>query len=137
MPKTVNAICKQTIKVKKSYKISGMNFSSWEFWVCVFAPDTLCRKGLRKHHLLRLRTTVWLGRTYSKLMDGEVGGVATLFNSQIVELFYKYFQVKIVILKTWKRKIRQSRQTVILTELLCYHGGYQSGFMLHFSKYSS
>ena len=24
-----------------------MNFSSWEFWVCVFARDTLCRKGLR------------------------------------------------------------------------------------------
>ena len=28
MLKTVNAICKQIIKVKKSYKISGMNFSS-------------------------------------------------------------------------------------------------------------
>ena len=47
MPKTVNAICKQIIKVKKSYKISGMYFSSWEFWVCVFAPDTLCFKGLK------------------------------------------------------------------------------------------
>ena len=47
MPKTVNAICKQIIKVKKSYKISGMNFSSWEFSVCVFSPDTLCRKGIQ------------------------------------------------------------------------------------------
>ena len=28
MPKTVNAICKQLIKVKKSYKISGMYFSN-------------------------------------------------------------------------------------------------------------
>ena len=28
MPKTVNAMCKQIIKVKKSYKISGMYFSS-------------------------------------------------------------------------------------------------------------
>ena len=46
MPKTVNAICKQIIKVKKSYKISGMYFSGWEFSVCVFAPDTLCHKGL-------------------------------------------------------------------------------------------
>ena len=44
MPRTVNAICKQIIKVKKSYKISGMNFSSWEFWAWVFAPDTLCVK---------------------------------------------------------------------------------------------
>ena len=46
MPKTVNAICKQLIKVKKSYKISAMFFSSSEFSVCVFAPDTLCRKEL-------------------------------------------------------------------------------------------
>ena len=28
MPKTVNAICEQIIKVKKSCKISGMYFSS-------------------------------------------------------------------------------------------------------------
>ena len=45
MPKTVIAICKQIIKVKNIYMISGMYFSSWEFSVCVFAPDTLCRKG--------------------------------------------------------------------------------------------
>ena len=48
MLKTVNAICKQIIKVKKSYKISAMCFSSWEFLVCVFAPDTLCLKGLKR-----------------------------------------------------------------------------------------
>ena len=46
MSKIVNAICQKMIKVKKSLKISGMNFSSWEFWVSVAKPDTLCFKGL-------------------------------------------------------------------------------------------
>ena len=47
MPKTVNAICKKIIKVKNSFKISGIYFSRWEFWVSVAAPDTLCFKGLK------------------------------------------------------------------------------------------
>ena len=46
MPKTVNAVCKKIIKVKNSFEISEIHFSSWEFWVSVAAPDTLCLKGL-------------------------------------------------------------------------------------------
>ena len=51
MPKTVNAIYKQTIKVKNSFKISGIHFSRWESWVSVVAPDTLCFKWLRDSFL--------------------------------------------------------------------------------------
>ena len=46
MPKTVNAICKKIIEVEKSFEISGIYFSSWEFLVSVAAPDTLFFKGL-------------------------------------------------------------------------------------------
>ena len=47
MPKTVNAVCLEIIKVKNSFNVSGIYFSSWEFWGSVAAPDTLCFKGLR------------------------------------------------------------------------------------------
>ena len=51
MPKAVNAIWKEIIKVNKLYKIPGLYFSSWEFWVSVDVPDTLCFKGLTYFHV--------------------------------------------------------------------------------------
>ena len=46
MSKTVNAICKKIKKVKNLFEISGIHISSWEFWVSVAVPDTLCFKLL-------------------------------------------------------------------------------------------
>ena len=59
MPKTVNATCKKIKKVKKSYKTSGIDFSNWEFWVSVAAPDTLCFKGLNEIIISRLLEAFW------------------------------------------------------------------------------
>ena len=60
MPKTVNAICKKIIKVKNSFENSGIYFSSWEFWVSVAAPDTLCFKGLTNRPCYKLTSMALL-----------------------------------------------------------------------------
>ena len=40
MFKIVNAICKKIMKVKLSFKISGINLSSWESWIGVAGLTT-------------------------------------------------------------------------------------------------
>ena len=88
MSKTVNAICKNTVKVKNSIEISRIHFSSWEYWVSVVAPDTLCFKGLKD----KLSTNKIFSKIYEILM-------ITAFNAKSYSRLPNVTGVKMLLLK--------------------------------------
>ena len=78
-----------------------MYFSSWEFSVCVFAPDTLCRKGLKNS--MKIASYLFNSFFLARRGEAKLHCSSCSFVSNFLKVQYLFTKIlKLLILDTYQ-----------------------------------